>query len=173
MKPLLKLLTIRKSIMMPVIMVLCMVGTYAIAGRRFDVLVMIAFGLMGFPMRKLGYPEAPFVLGIILGPMVDENLRRGMILSHGSAAAFFVSPISIVLMVLTFLTLFGRGKPVRLTLTVLLHPLRLALHWIAVRLGFRRSRPPGGTSAATTLSEALRQAGEPSDKARSLDRDNS
>jgi putative tricarboxylic transport membrane protein len=125
-KPLLWLLRIKKSIMMPIVFVLCMVGTYAIAGRIFDILVMILFGILGFPMRKLGYPEAPLVLGIILGPMVDENLRRGLILSQGSIAPFFVGTINILLIVATFLTLFGRTAPVSAALRTATFPLRYA-----------------------------------------------
>ncbi len=138
-KPLLKLLMIRKSIMMPIILVLCMVGTYAIAGRRFDILVMIAFGLLGYPMRKLGYPEAPFVLGIILGPMVDENLRRGMLLSYGNPAAFFVSPISIALVIMTFFTLFGRTKAVRAVFSIALRPLRSTVRAVGRTFGLTRN----------------------------------
>ncbi|TVR32480.1 MAG: transporter [Spirochaetaceae bacterium] len=145
-KPLLKLLMIRKSIMMPIILVLCMVGTYAIAGRPFDILVMIAFGLLGYPMRKLGYPEAPFVLGIILGPMVDENLRRGMLLSYGNPAAFFVSPISIALVIMTFFTLFGRTKALRSVFSIALRPLRSTMRSVGRTFGLLRrngnSMPP-------------------------------
>jgi putative tricarboxylic transport membrane protein len=126
-KPLLWLLRIKKSIMMPIVFVLCMVGTYAIAGRIFDILVMILFGILGFPMRKLGYPEAPLVLGIILGPMVDENLRRGLILSEGSFLPFFAGTINILLIVATFLTLFGRTPPVRAVISTATYPLRYVL----------------------------------------------
>lgn len=152
-KPLLKLLTIRKSIMMPVIMVLCMVGTYAIAGRLFDILVMITFGLLGYPMRKLGYPEAPFVLGIILGPMVDENLRRGMLLSHGNPAAFFVSPISIALVIMTFFTLFGRTQPVRAVFRFALSPVRGTMRSIGRTLGLVRRNGNSGSPSASGASE--------------------
>ncbi|MFH2115882.1 MAG: tripartite tricarboxylate transporter permease [Spirochaetota bacterium] len=126
-KPLLRLLMIRKSIMMPIVLVLCIVGTYAISGRVFDIMVMIGFGLLGYPMRKMGYPEAPFVLGIILGPMVDENLRRGFILSHGSLLPFFASPISFVLIVFIFFTLFGRTRPVRAVMGFIFKPLKAIL----------------------------------------------
>ena len=113
--------------MMPIVLVLCIVGTYAISGRIFDIMVMIGFGLLGYPMRKMGYPEAPFVLGIILGPMVDENLRRGFILSHGSIVPFFASPISFVLITFIFFTLFGRTRPVRVVMGFIFRPLRAIL----------------------------------------------
>lgn len=123
-KPMLRLFRIKTTIMMPLVFVLCMVGTYAIAGRKFDILVMIGFGLLGFAMRKLGYPEAPMVLGIILGPMLDENLRRGLILSDGSIAPFFGSPISIVLIIFVFFTLFGRTWVVRKAVSLILWPVK-------------------------------------------------
>lgn len=122
-KPMLYILRIKKSILMPIVFVLCMVGTYAIAGRLFDIFVMICFGLLGFAMRKLGYPEAPLVLGIILGPMVDENLRRGLILSEGSIAPFFATPISLILIAAVFFTLFGRTKPVQFAVGLISRPL--------------------------------------------------
>jgi putative tricarboxylic transport membrane protein len=131
-KPLLKILRMKTTIMMPVVFVLCMVGTYAIAGRKFDILVMIGFGILGFAMRKLGYPEAPLVLGIILGPMVDENLRRGLILSDGSLLPFFSSTISIILIIAVFFTLFGRLKPVKKVTTFLLWPIN-ALYGVLLR----------------------------------------
>ncbi len=135
-KPLLWMLRIKKSVMMPIIFVLCMVGTYAISGRIFDVLVMILFGLLGFPMRKLGYPEAPLVLGIILGPMVDENLRRGLILSGGNIMPFFGGTINILLIAATFFTLFGRTAPVRMVTDTVTYPLRYGIE--RVRSLFKR-----------------------------------
>ncbi len=122
-KPLLKMLRIKRTIMMPVVFVLSIIGTYTIAGRKFDILVMIAFGILGFIMRKLDYPEAPLVLGIILGPMVDENLRRGLILSDGNLLPFFGSVISVLLITAIFFTLFGRIKPIKATTTFLLKPI--------------------------------------------------
>ncbi len=123
-RPLLKILTIKNSILMPIVFLLCTVGTFAIHGRLFDIWVMIGFGLLAFPMRKLGYPEAPFVLGIILGPMVDENLRRGLILTDGNFLPFFSSTISIILIIAVFFTLFGRTKPVKAVVRLLFTPFK-------------------------------------------------
>jgi len=122
-KPMLHILRIKRTILMPIVFVLCMVGTYAISGRLFDIVVMICFGALGFAMRKLGFTEAPLVLGIILGPMVDENLRRGLILSSGSIAPFFGSVISILLIIAVFFTLFGRTKLISYALRTLFKPL--------------------------------------------------
>ena len=61
---------------MPIIFVLCAVGTYAIAARLFDVWVMLAFGVLGFVLRASNYPMAPLVLGIVLGDLLEKSLRR-------------------------------------------------------------------------------------------------
>ena len=111
-KPMLHILKLRNGLLMPLVFLFCTIGTFSINGRPFDLVVMVFFGLLAFPMRKLGFPDAPFVLGIILGPMIDENMRRGLILSDGNFGAFFHSPISLVLVVLVAFTLFGRSAPV-------------------------------------------------------------
>ena len=111
-KPMLHILKLRNGLLMPLVFLFCTIGTFSINGRPFDLAVMVFFGLLAFPMRKLGFPDAPFVLGIILGPMIDENMRRGLILSDGNFGAFFHSPISLVLVVLVAFTLFGRSAPV-------------------------------------------------------------
>ena len=123
-KPLLKILHIKNSILIPIIFLLCTIGTFAINGRLFDIWVMIIFGIIGYPMRKFGYPSAPLVLGLILGPMVDENLRRGLILTNGNFLPFFESTISIILVVAVFLTLFGKTRAVKFTFNLLLQPIK-------------------------------------------------
>ena len=74
--------------------VLCVIGPFAITQRLFDVWVMLAFGILGYVMRRMRYPLPPLVLGIILGDLLDKNLRRGLILSDGSLEPFFTRPIS-------------------------------------------------------------------------------
>ena len=110
-KPMLNILKLKNAILMPIVFLFCAIGTFAINGRPFDLLAMVFFGLIAFPMRKFGFPESPFVLGLILGPMIDENLRRGLILSEGSFGAFFHSPISMVMVAAVLLTLLGRSAP--------------------------------------------------------------
>ena len=82
---------------MPIIFVLCAVGSFAISGRLFDVYVMLAFGLLGFFLRGYGYPMAPLVLGVVLGDLLEKNLRRALVLSDGDLTPFFTRPISGVL----------------------------------------------------------------------------
>src|SRR5690606_3389720 len=71
---LVKILQVPLTLVMPVIFVLCTVGSFAIASRTFDILVMLAFGVIGFLLRRLNYPMAPLVLGIVLGDLRDKNL---------------------------------------------------------------------------------------------------
>jgi putative tricarboxylic transport membrane protein len=95
-----KILQVPQTLVMPVIFVLCVVGSYAITSRLFDVYVMLFFGIAGFALRQLNYPMAPLVLGIVLGDLLDKNLRRGLHLSDGDLTPFFTRPISLVMFLL-------------------------------------------------------------------------
>ena len=103
-RPLLRIIMIPRSIIMPVIFVLCTVGSYSLASRLFDVWTMLGTGLACFVLRKLNYPVAPFVLGLVLGDIVDKSLRRGLVLSDGSLLPFFTRPISAVIFAIVLLT---------------------------------------------------------------------
>ena len=109
-RPLVKVLAIPKQKLMPVVFVLCVIGSYAIQSRLFDVGVMIVFGLIGYAMREMDYPIAPLVLGIILGKILDKNLIRALIISEGDIRFFFESPISITIATITFITLFSKTR---------------------------------------------------------------
>ncbi|MEY8117326.1 tripartite tricarboxylate transporter permease [Falsihalocynthiibacter sp. BN13B15] len=102
--PLLLVLRIPRERLLPIIFVLCVVGSYAIAARPFDVWVMLAFGTVGFVLRQMNYPMAPLVLGLVLGDILDKSLRRGLILSEGSLEPFFTRPVSLVLAIATLLS---------------------------------------------------------------------
>lgn len=103
-KPLLTVLRIPPTRLMPIIMVLCTVGSFAIASRMFDVWVMLAFGIIGFVLRRFGFPLAPLILGVVLGPILDSNLRRGLLLSDGSLTPFLLRPISAALWIAIAIT---------------------------------------------------------------------
>jgi putative tricarboxylic transport membrane protein len=103
-RPLLKIIQVPRSILMPMVFVLCTVGSFSIASRLFDVWIMLAVGLAGFVLRKLGYPVAPFVLGLVLGDIVDKSLRRGLVLSDGDLTPFFTRPISAVICAIVLFT---------------------------------------------------------------------
>ncbi|SEG55451.1 tripartite tricarboxylate transporter permease [Marinobacterium lutimaris] len=104
-KLLIKVLSIPREKLMPIVYILCVVGPFAITQRMFDVYVMIFFGIAGFILRELKFPMAPIVLGIILGTLLDTNLRRGLMLTGGDPAPFFTRPISMVLCAVTFLAI--------------------------------------------------------------------
>jgi putative tricarboxylic transport membrane protein len=103
-RPLIWVLQFPKLLIMPVVFVLCVVGSYAIAQRMFDVYVMLAFGVIGFVLRRLNFPMAPLVLGIVLGDLLEKNLRRGLVLQDGDLTAFFTRPISFVMFLLVAAT---------------------------------------------------------------------
>ncbi len=103
-RPLLMVLRIPRERLMPVVFVLCVIGPYAITQRMFDVWVMLFFGVVGFLLRRMKYPMAPLVLGIILGELMDKNLRRGLSLSDGDLSPFFTRPISMLFFVVIALT---------------------------------------------------------------------
>ena len=98
-KLLIKVLTVPKSVIVPIIFVLCVVGSFAIASRLFDVWVMLGFGILGYAFRRLDYPVAPLVLGLVLGDLMEKGLRRGLVLSDGSLVPFLTRPICVVLWV--------------------------------------------------------------------------
>ena len=112
-RPMLFVLRIPREYLMPVIFVLCVVGSFAIASRVFDVWVMLGFGILGFALRQMNYPMAPLVLGIVLGDILDKNFRRGMVLSDGSFEPFVTRPIAGVLAALTLITILWGIAPVR------------------------------------------------------------
>lgn len=84
----------------PLIVVLCVVGSYAMNNSLFDVGVMLAFGVVGWALRRGDFPVAPLVLGLILGRMTEENFRRALILSGGSVRIFVERPLSAALLLL-------------------------------------------------------------------------
>jgi putative tricarboxylic transport membrane protein len=123
-KALVQVLRVPQHYIVPIIFVLCAVGSFAIAGRLFDVYVMLAFGILGFFLRGFGYPMAPLVLGIVLGELLEKNLRRALLLSDGDLTPFFTRPISACVAALIFATVGfkvyslvskGRTKPQRET----------------------------------------------------------
>ena len=92
------LLRVPYRLMFPAIVLFCCIGTYSINNAIFDVWAMLLFGLLGVFFIKVGAEPAPFILGFILGPLMEENFRRAMMLSRGSPMVFLERPISAVLL---------------------------------------------------------------------------
>jgi putative tricarboxylic transport membrane protein len=105
-----KVLQVPRTKLMPLIFTLCVVGSFAIQSRIFDVRVMLFFGILGFIMLEMEYPVAPMILGLILGNMLDTNLRRALVISEGEILQFISRPICIVLIFFIILTLVSKAK---------------------------------------------------------------
>jgi putative tricarboxylic transport membrane protein len=88
---------IRYSSLFPAILFFCCVGTYSVAGNLHDIYATAALGVLGYVFLRFKLDPAPLVLGFILGPMLEENFRRAMVINRGSFAAFVTHPISAVL----------------------------------------------------------------------------
>ena len=112
-RPILWVLRVPREVIMPIVFVLCVLGSYSISQRLFDVWVMLATGIVCFLLRRQGFPVAPFVLGLVLGDIVDKSLRRGLVLSDGSLMPFFTRPISALLALLVLVMLAWQFAPVR------------------------------------------------------------
>ncbi len=104
-RPLLLVLKVKRAVLMPIIFLLCTVGAFASASRLFDIYTMLVVGIGAFFLRRRGYQMAPFVLGLVLGGLLDKSLRRGLVLSEGSLAPFFTRPISVAIATITIVTL--------------------------------------------------------------------
>ena len=96
---------VKDKIMAPLIIVLCVIGSFSINNNIFDVIMMFAFGILGYIMDKLKIPTAPMVVGLILGDMVNITLHQSLLISHGSWAIFAKNPVSATLLVIAFLSL--------------------------------------------------------------------
>jgi len=102
-----RVLNIDQKILYSVIALLCVVGAYASRSSLFDVAVLLVFGALGYLMNKVGIPSAPLVLGLILGPIVESNFKRTLVISNGKWSSLLTRPISLVLLLLTLLLLLA------------------------------------------------------------------
>lgn len=115
--PLVQITKLPVRILAPIVIVLAMTASLAYRGSLFDLGVAVVFGLMGFLMRVHGYPVIPLILGLILGPMLEEQLSRALTLANGHPEYFIGSPTAVVLWillagVLAFVTFSGRRRRV-------------------------------------------------------------
>lgn len=97
------MLAIPKHYLLSLVMVMCFVGAFAVNNRMFDVYTLIAFGMLGYVMLKFDFPFPPLILGFILGPMLEQNLRSALMSTQGSFWPFFERPITAVFLVLAAL----------------------------------------------------------------------
>lgn len=100
-----KVANIPKPILYPIILLICSYGAFSINNSMFDVLVMAILGVMGYVLVLFRFPEAPLLVAFVLGPLFEDNLRRSLLISHGSWSIFLFSPICWVFLLLTVLSL--------------------------------------------------------------------
>ncbi|NBS64900.1 MAG: tripartite tricarboxylate transporter permease [Betaproteobacteria bacterium] len=89
-----RLLTIPYRVLFPAIIIFCCIGCYSLKNNLSDVVIMAIFGVIGYGLRKMRFEPAPLLLGFILGPMLEENFRRAMLISEGDLSVFVTRPIS-------------------------------------------------------------------------------
>ena len=114
-----QVLRIPDRILYPLILLFCVIGAYSINNNVFDIGVMVIFGIAGYLFKKFGYEAAPFILGFVLGPMFEVNLRRSLLISQGSFSIFFTRPIALIAIIICcalllfniYSTFAGKSRP--------------------------------------------------------------
>jgi putative tricarboxylic transport membrane protein len=110
-----QVLKVPYKILFPLILLFCLIGVYSVNNVVFDIYIMLIFGIMGYLMKKFGYEGAPLVLAFVLGPLMENNLRKSLIISQGDFSIFFVRPLAAVSLILALFLLIsplipGLGK---------------------------------------------------------------
>ncbi|HZK55207.1 MAG TPA: tripartite tricarboxylate transporter permease [Desulfosporosinus sp.] len=100
-----KVLKVPKSLLTPVILVLCVVGAYSMGNNMFDVWIMFIAGVIGYFMQRYEFPASPVILALILGPMMEANFRRALVMSGGDYSVFVTRPIAASFLVLATISL--------------------------------------------------------------------
>ncbi|SHJ54266.1 TctA family transporter [Roseomonas rosea] len=106
-----KLLQVPYKYLYPAILVFCAIGVYSLNNSVFDVYQTLFFGILGYIFSKLHMPAAPLLIGFVLGPMMEEHLRRAMLLSRGDVGVFIERPISATLLALAAIVLAAMALP--------------------------------------------------------------
>jgi TctA family transporter len=106
-----RLLKVPYDLMYPAILIFCAIGVYSLNNNNFDVYVTVVFGFLGYLFSKIGCPPVPMLIGFVLGPMMEEHLRRAMLLSRGSPLVFLERPISASLLALAVIAVVVMALP--------------------------------------------------------------
>lgn len=93
-----RVLDVPKELLLPAVLVLSFIGVYAVSNSTLDLLMVIAFGVLGYLMRMAKFPPAPMVLALVLGPLLEQSMRQALTISRGNAAIFVTRPVSAVLL---------------------------------------------------------------------------
>ena len=112
-----RLIIVPYNLLYPSILVFCAIGVFSLNNSEFDIYLMALFGVLGYVLSRLGCEPAPMLLAFILGPLMEEYLRRAMLLSRGNPLVFVERPISATLLALAVLVMaavllpaFGRTR---------------------------------------------------------------
>lgn len=102
-----RLISVPYRLLYPAILVFCCIGAFSLSNSIFDIYLMAIFGVLGYVFRKIDCEPAPMLLGFILGPMMEEYLRRAMLISRGDATVFVTRPLSGILLLVAALLLIS------------------------------------------------------------------
>jgi TctA family transporter len=102
-----KILSIPYKLLFPAVLLLICIGVYSVNNSSFDVLLAFVFGIIGFWLNRHDFPSAPLLLGFVLGPLLEENFRRALLLSQGNLATFAEHRVSLGFLVITMLVLLA------------------------------------------------------------------
>jgi putative tricarboxylic transport membrane protein len=100
-----RVLRVPYPILFPLIVLFCMVGAYSLRNSTTDIFIMVVFGIAGYLSKKLRYEPAPLIMAFVLGPLLELNLRRSLIISDGSFGIFFQRPISAIILIVAIVIL--------------------------------------------------------------------
>ncbi|MEO0278384.1 MAG: tripartite tricarboxylate transporter permease, partial [candidate division WOR-3 bacterium] len=104
-----KLLKVPYRLLMPLILLCCLVGCYAVNSNPAEIFIMAVFGFIGYILRRLRYEPAPLIIAMILGPLMEANFRNSLIMSDGSFMIFLTRPVSAVLLAISAFLFFTAG----------------------------------------------------------------
>jgi putative tricarboxylic transport membrane protein len=106
-----QILKVPYKILFPLILLFCLIGVYSVSNTVFDIYIMIIFGILGYLMKKFDYEGAPLVLAFVLGPLLENNLRKSLIMSQGDFSIFFTRPLSAASLILALFLLVSPFIP--------------------------------------------------------------
>jgi len=102
-----KIIEVPFALLSPLIVLICVIGAYSLNNNPVDIIIMVIFGVVGYLMKKFSYEPAPFMLGFVLGELLEKSVRQSLVISQGSVSIFFTRPISMVLITATLLMILS------------------------------------------------------------------
>jgi len=102
-----RMLKIPHRLLIPLIMAFSVVGVFTVNNNLGEVWIMLVFGIIGYFMKKFGFPPAPVVLALVLTPLMENSLQQSLQMSHQDFSIFFTRPISLILLIVAMISLFS------------------------------------------------------------------